>query len=131
MAPFTFETGVLTEYARLAAALDRAVRYRRSQAPEPYRDMPNLRERIVGLPQLDLIDLGDGWWMIGSVADDFAELDAGGLAVHWHPETDRVPVAPPTKVRMAPRQAPVYVDSNELPAVERERVLGDESDRQH
>lgn len=93
---------------QLDVALDRAVRYRRSLAPEHER---NLKERISGrlLPQPQWRP--NGYVAIGEVLDEVA----GGLilAVEWHPVSDAVKVKrpPAERVRSEPSK-PRYVDGN-------------------
>ncbi len=93
---------------QLATALDRAVRYRRSQAPEHER---NLKERISGRLFQQPTWRANGYVAIGEVLDEVA----GGviLGVQWDPTTDAVKIdRPPAEpVRTEPTR-PRYVDGN-------------------
>lgn len=99
-----FDSEVL---ARVHAAIQRAVIYRRQQF-RPTDEDPGLllEHRIVGDRRREAIDLGDGWWWVGAVLDETTDPPQA-LAVHWHPDTERVRVDRPVKgPKMPDKPAP-------------------------
>ncbi len=90
---------------RVAAALGRAARYRRSLVPPEWQDKPNLTELVTTQLMHPARGLGNGWWHVGNVLDSFSERQPI-LAVWWHPETDAVKVGRPPKPTPLPEPKP-------------------------
>lgn len=89
-------------FEKIAAACERAARYRRHVAIEAGVPAGNLAERIDVLPDRATPVLGsDDWYRVGTVHDGVVNQC---LMVLWHPETDRVRVGRPVDSASEPKR---------------------------
>lgn len=81
---------------QIAAAIDRAARYRRSLVPPEWQGKPNLTELVTVQALAEPRYVSAGFWHVGNILDSFSERQTV-LAVHWNPTTNQVKVQrPPT-----------------------------------